>query len=404
MSLFFQQFRSASRLNQLLLVYLFCLPWVSLLSARALGSILLIPMAIYSLGTLWQLKRWPFSPKQRWHYAVLCLFVLGLASCFYASHPAVSLRFFWQAAGIILLLVLFISALSRAAPHQLVAPALVLGTCVGLVLLAIQQLFSFSIIIWLNGDEPEYWNVYLNRGRVVLTLIALVVIPVLLKTKARRWASLLLIATVPLILTGESGTASLALLLGITVYSACLLLGPRLVGGLFFGSVALLLACLPFIYGPLQNLLNTIAPLWGVETSFARLELWSILCQKILESPLIGYGFEGARQLALSTADTKFLTAHTQIYHPHNAILQIWIEFGAVGVALAHWGLWLGWRALTKLPNQSQTVILCCLASSVMVLLTGYDMWQPWLLCALIQSVFLAVKLTPEAISHSQNS
>ena len=64
--------------------------------------------------------------------------------------------------------------------------------------------------------------------------------------------------------------------------------------------------------------------------------IWSFSKQKILERPLFGHGIFSSRDIG---DQYKILDNVNQILpaiplHPHNNILQIWLELGVVGIIL----------------------------------------------------------------------
>ena len=66
-----------------------------------------------------------------------------------------------------------------------------------------------------------------------------------------------------------------------------------------------------------------------------RLIIWSYVKEKILEKPLIGHGFFSSRNIANKMRHTKSETKYQLIpLHPHNSILQIWLELGVLGIII----------------------------------------------------------------------
>ena len=66
-----------------------------------------------------------------------------------------------------------------------------------------------------------------------------------------------------------------------------------------------------------------------------RLIIWSYVKEKILEKPLIGHGFFSSRNIANKMRITKRETKYQLIpLHPHNSILQIWLELGILGIII----------------------------------------------------------------------
>ena len=66
-----------------------------------------------------------------------------------------------------------------------------------------------------------------------------------------------------------------------------------------------------------------------------RLMIWSYVKEKILEKPLMGHGFFSSRNIDNEMRNTESGTKYQLIpLHPHNSILQIWLELGFLGVVI----------------------------------------------------------------------
>ena len=66
-----------------------------------------------------------------------------------------------------------------------------------------------------------------------------------------------------------------------------------------------------------------------------RLMIWSHVKEKILEKPLMGHGFFSSRNIANEMRVTERRTKYQLIpLHPHNSILQIWLELGFFGIII----------------------------------------------------------------------
>lgn len=66
------------------------------------------------------------------------------------------------------------------------------------------------------------------------------------------------------------------------------------------------------------------------------------------------------------------------IGHPHDAFLQIWVELGAVGAALAALVIATMMRALAHLRGLRLAASLGLVASAAGVMFVGHGAWQGW--------------------------
>ena len=108
-----------------------------------------------------------------------------------------------------------------------------------------------------------------------------------------------------------------------------------------------------------------------------RLEIWDYVGRYALEHPFHGFGIEATR--AVEAFDTaEIYQKGVTILHPHNFALQIWIEFGLLGVipAIAFFGYLL--YRLTLLPLAASRLGLGVTMASLSIAATGYGLWQSW--------------------------
>jgi O-antigen ligase len=126
-----------------------------------------------------------------------------------------------------------------------------------------------------------------------------------------------------------------------------------------------------------------------------RLVIWNWTAERIGERPLLGWGFDASRAMpgretqvaAYMPLDEYGLRMEGDVLplHPHDAILQWWLELGvlgaALGAALAVW-IWL-------LAGRTGAFALALAAAAMPPLLLSFGVWQSWWLATL----FLAAAL-----------
>jgi O-antigen ligase len=105
------------------------------------------------------------------------------------------------------------------------------------------------------------------------------------------------------------------------------------------------------------------------ESWSARVGIWRFTADKIAEKPWLGWGMDASRMF-----DPIPL-------HPHNAALQLWLEIGAVGVALAALFWAYMWARLGVLAEESRSNAGVAAAVAVAYLTIGglsFGVWQEW--------------------------
>jgi exopolysaccharide production protein ExoQ len=253
---------------------------------------------------------------------------------------------------------------------------------------------------FLHGAQPDGIDPALAYGRAA-TLNAILMVPVLvglLLLRARRLAAAYaLIATVAILET-SSLSAKTALAASLVSLAAVLVLPwLRWVG---LASLGLAAVTLPLIF-PVP--LSAEATCWLADhkpSALHRIEIWSFVAAHIKHRPIAGWGLDAARRLpggkaemiihhcdAAEQPDGIALSSQTLPLHPHNAILQVWLELGGVGVALGFgplmFSIWRAFRAPAWQTRPAQAMIAGTIAAAVSVGLVSFGIWQEWFLSGL---------------------
>ncbi len=110
-----------------------------------------------------------------------------------------------------------------------------------------------------------------------------------------------------------------------------------------------------------------------------RLYILAFALDRIAEHPVLGWGLDAARAVGRGVAGPYPGTSALPL-HPHNLWAQIWLEAGAIGVALA---AWLVWRVLAACARAGASPIARAAATGLAVtyLMIGnisYGAWQNW--------------------------
>ena len=130
------------------------------------------------------------------------------------------------------------------------------------------------------------------------------------------------------------------------------------------------------------------------KSALHRLYIWDFVVGQIADNPLLGWGLDAARRMP-GGQDTVTLGENcpgaTPVIgqklplHPHNAILQTWLELGAAGIILGFGGLivTLG-RIYARRRRVVAAVLVASSVAGTLVALVSYGVWQEWFLSALM--------------------
>ncbi len=288
----------------------------------------------------------------------------------------------------------WLSQLPGAEARRLVR-LLLAGLIIGILVFGGEVLANFPIYRWWNGVSAEDAAaiLYSNVPKRSSALLCLLVWPAALAVArlGRRAAALLVpvgYALLCLPLTSRSAT------LGIGIGLAFYLLA-RWSGALARRVLGVLVAVAFVAVLPLVLMLDRVLDLtrasWLFTSAQHRVEIWGMAATRALETPLLGQGIDASRALPPHGEVSRFspITDSLLPLHPHNAFLQVWLELGAVGAALALALTLLLLNGVKRLDEADQPFALALFATGLAMISTAYGVWQAWWMAS-----FLAAGLT----------
>ena len=96
---------------------------------------------------------------------------------------------------------------------------------------------------------------------------------------------------------------------------------------------------LPFGFNVSQNPISQINSVIDVPTSAEhRIGIWKFTSDKVLENPILGWGMNASKNIpggkSYLFAEDGAQYGRALPLHPHNVLLQIWLELGLIGIVL----------------------------------------------------------------------
>ena len=236
------------------------------------------------------------------------------------------------------------------------------------------------------------------------------------------------IALVPLAIGlwrgGRRRLAVVQSILGALAVLSCAQLAAKLALGCGIGAGALVLAApmlrwlLPVALIVLGTLVPWVLPMdltgaewcWLVEhkpSATARILIWNFVDRNIRERPILGWGLDASRRMpggkervwvttcdAPPDAPVPSIDSEILPLHPHDAVLQIWLELGGVGVLAALFGLVASlWRFYRAHPGRSAAVLTSMAAAGLSVALISFGIWQEWWVSVLLLNAAMGIAL-----------
>lgn len=277
---------------------------------------------------------------------------------------------------------------------------------------AIELGLNFPLYRAIRGEfDIELSRSVFNRATVTVILLLIPTLAIMARYYSRKICALAFLITImPLLLLGESQSAQLALIVGGMTY----FLFPcrwKWVWPVTAVLIYVLMLALPFIFIWAFNQwaadVQTMPVLGrGGGNAGSRMEIWDYVSRYALQNPLYGYGVEATKQVPHFDSHELYQKGHT-ILHPHNYALQLWMEFGVIGITLC--GAMMGWLLMQmgKLAVPQARVAVSTLFAVLVVSSTGYGLWQGWwlgLLFAVCAYTLIAVRLAGQNDNSMTNA
>ncbi len=225
-----------------------------------------------------------------------------------------------------------------------------------------------------------------------------------------RAGGLSIAAAFGLIFLSDSDSVIFGFAAGAAVFALSLAL-PRWMPLVMSVVIAVGVLTAPVIPGLFPNPLQTENNLsWLSNSGLHRLFIWQNTVGHIKEKPFLGGGFDTARAL-YGTEDRKIIQFARKIgdvpyranyepipLHPHNGVLQVWLELGAVGALILLGILLAVVRAIGRFADDklNRAAALGALTVWLAIASISFGAWQSWWLASmLLGGAFMVAVLGP---------
>jgi O-antigen ligase len=373
---------------------------------------LFIVTAILSLALSWRQRPWTRLPLGL-AVALLAIVAWAMVSASWSLDPWRSLRTALILAGETFLGMTLLGTARSLDPagRERVGTALVAGVILGALVFAATVLLVGDLAAVLKRDTYAFsLSVrHLNRGVTVLVLLAWPGFIILSRrgNAVAAWSLIAAIGTVALVAVTLAAKIAMVMALAVMlVYGGRRRLAQRLVGSAIVLAIFAIPLGAAMLGGPQETAQWRFIPY----SSHHRLSIWSFASQRIIEKPLLGWGMDSSRfipggddEVVVSFAVPEntppfTLTEPMLPLHPHNAVLQWWLELGAVGATLFALLLWRLTRlaAAPTVDPLTGNVAMTMLMSSLMIAAVSYGFWQSWWQATLwLLAVWMTAVATP---------
>ncbi len=303
-------------------------------------------------------RRLPRLPRP---FAVIFALVVGwgLLSAIWSITPGRSLYLNLPMAGTYLGGLVLVSLAVRLGgdERRFFETALVSGVCLGLVLLAIEISTPLALtgvigplIHGIDGAEYRKWLYalsgdslfnFFNPGTMMAMLMVWPAAAILWRRGARALAMVLIAAALSVVVASTNGSPILGLTVGLAAFAAIYAFGRR-AAWIFAVLLAAGIAAAPLIPNLIPNTKELSRMFPNLPSGvYPRVFIWHNVAALIGQDPLLGKGLDASRAVSRASEKIPFfgrggtsLVSEPVPLHPHNAVLQLWLELGAVGATL----------------------------------------------------------------------
>ena len=396
----------------------FLLMPLTAMASRGLPILLgLIAITVYA--AVWR-RRGAMPPVRITALTVFLGLLIGLVllSATWSVAPAITLEKSAGTIGIIVAVVLWMAAHAEYPEftESVFAGPLIAGTVLALVLMFIHILTDGAFFRWIRQDDlfslPTFYEpIYgIQRLNAAMSALAVFIWPVSIAAwrRNRLLAVGIAVATCLVLSSSDASAPQAAILIGAAVAVIVWRL-PRVVYVMIGTIVAALVIAAPLVVKALPD--PTTATMnypFLPSSTVHRLMIWNTATDYITQRPILGFGFETSRTFSteadreetvlMRRPDGEFFRSTTEPIplHPHNAMLQWWLELGLPGALLGACFLGLMISRLRDLMPGRAALSLGVAVTAMLMMATSYGAWQSWWLSTLaLGGLLMAAFVTP---------
>lgn len=227
-----------------------------------------------------------------------------------------------------------------------------------------------------------------NRPVVVCVLLLWPVGLALMGGPPRHRALGLALAATVVAVAGlsESGSATFGLAIGAAA-AAFAFAAPRLAVRLAMVATVAGFALAPVAGAVADRLLpERVHQAYAESNTRARIEIWRDFGATIPFAPVLGHGFNITRAMADHPVAGQVPPERARLLgagHPHNAVLQVWVELGAAGALAALAGCLAVLGVIGRTSRRGVALRLAAYATIFSIAYVSHGAWQGWWIAAI---------------------
>ena len=316
----------------------------------------------------------------------ILIILYALASCFWSIAPKTSILIFLQLGAIIFLARFLVHKVSFPINHRII---------LAITIFYIEKFsngFISQFFRSLTSNPKGFHLSWLDRGCSLISITTWPMIYMLIKDGRRLLAGLVYAIVLIMLLQSDNMAGLVGYLLASIGYMMLTLSRMKLAWLIKF-SVMLYIVIMP-IASKLEDP-RFIAKEYGnvIPISYIhRLLIWNFVATEALEHPVFGQGIGTAKFTPIKD-ENRFFYKDEMLsplpLHPHNNVLQIFLELGLVGLGL--FAIYI-WQIMSKIRNISVTNEDISWGASGYALFINYffigmvsfGFWQSWWMLSIL--------------------
>lgn len=393
----------------LLIIVAVIAPTLALFSGMSPTPIFAL-LAIYPLIKMLKEKNFAFIYKENYAKIALAYIFYSAASIFWSVNPDDSIEQVLMFVLIFPLSMLIIQYYSTnyKVNNKKFFIALLCGISLVLIAANIETYTNLSLskfIYDLKGKEYNSVNLNfskLNQGLSYLAMMTWPVVAVCFVNGYRKTGIILFFLIFMTTIKLDNQSATLSLIASSVALIIVSYLGKKGLKLLSVFSIILIIFITMFVrfidsekaYEKVPNIANFAAE--------QRLYIWTYSAKRANEKPVLGWGINSSRHFPVPEKDYLHGYKPAIPMHPHNNVLQVWLESGYIGVALYLALIISIFTRIDKISKDDRarglfaaTFICYLIQGSV-----GIGVWQEWWLATAIISTILI----NTALNRQENS
>jgi O-antigen ligase len=381
-------------MQKFLLSSLFLIPVIGLYSGLSVA----VTVPLFALGCLWQLnKLLEFNIKN--YKLELALILWALASCLWSLNFTNSLWSGIKSSSEFLLGLVLIYNISKInIPREKIEKVLIASFVVCVLLFTFEYLSGGKVsLLFRQLTQKKESHIFflhnLDRGIALLSLLAWVIIGSLLQNGRHLIANTIYLTLLGVLVFSDNlaalvGHIAAGLVFLITRFT--FLRNPKILCFLL-----MICASSMVIFALKVNALQISQEKESLPLSAKhRLFIWNFVAENSKTQQLLGIGFNSSRifpvadEQIVNFAGTKL---HPLPMHPHNNILQVYFELGAIGLILylglaCKYLLAIGknYMSTDSLEKNWIAAQYACFSAYFIIAMISYNVWQSWWMASII--------------------